>query len=1049
MENALENLVGDGFSVEMPDVHIGFSVTGKASVEANRVTVRRKSDSALLAEIGSMRVESRLIDAVSGNAGFDLVNVDDVSFDASVLGAESSFLLPPHLDKPLNAMGVTLARLQSNMEAQGFREFRVQNLEISGPVFGRIQEDPVIVQSLLVEPVDKGKFQLTAEIGTDFSNINLLSTYTRASSGRSIYRFGANGISLREWLHDPETDQGVIGADGLVDLAGRIRFRADHTALDPTLNLKTSEHTLRVGKDATTISRKVDLNFSLILARNQIELEQSEIEIGKLKATLVGGVKPHDDKAGYAGPLLYDIIMQHGEFAPTMEGEAVLPAAFKLAGLYDREERELQMNSIVLTTQNGAVQGTGVFGFDGETPSLKAQGHTEGISVVALKQFWPFFIAQGARQWVHDHIIGGKVASGTLKADIPSGIVFRLKQGAKMLPEHFRADLNLEDFSFRSFGDMPPIHNGAGKLVLEGMQIAADMDTGTVSEGVDEDVAVESARFVMEDFEAEEKRGSANIALAGDARSIARIANRKPLRVLERLEVSAEQFDGKAHADVAAEFPIRKDVEYGEVNWNVLLDLSNASSNRKIGGYDFADADLVIDANPQRANVTGRSRVDGMNAELRLVEPIGKSGKFSRSRVITATLDEEDRKKLDIDLGEVVSGPVTVELSQEAKSRSYKVDLTNASLSLPWIGWSKGRKIRAEASFDMKETSNRYLLENFSLQGEGFSANGRLVLSRSGLILADLKKLSLNEGDDARLKAELKNGVYEIVASGSSYDARGVMNTLIYESSFSKAQGQRSVNLTANFERITGFEKRSIYNAGLRYQARAGKMSLVDISGTDERGATYSVAARRSNNQTNFIINSDDAGNALAFTNIYSRMEGGKLVANLVRSENGPFVGPVRIRDFEVINEPRLARFASSVRSQTKAERGQVTPIIPEDVEKRARFQLAESRIEKGDGYLNIKDAIIRNPAIGITATGIVYNQKDRMDLAGTFMPANVVNSVISKIPLLGNLLSDRDNPFIGITYRLSGPRRKPTLLVNPLSIVAPGVFKKVFEFSN
>ncbi|MEM9279003.1 MAG: AsmA-like C-terminal region-containing protein, partial [Pseudomonadota bacterium] len=221
-----------------------------------------------------------------------------------------------------------------------------------------------------------------------------------------------------------------------------------------------------------------------------------------------------------------------------------------------------------------------------------------------------------------------------------------------------------------------------------------------------------------------------------------------------------------------------------------------------------------------------------------------------------------------------------------------------------------------------------------------------------------------------------------------------------------------------------------------------------DLRGEGSQGRLYNVQAQLNGNQTLFTVKSNDAGTALAFTNIYSRMEGGLLEANLVQSENGPYLGPVRIQNFTVVNEPKLKSMASSVRQHIPQDRGERSRIIPDGEDKKVTFLLADAEIERGQGYFTVKDAIVRSATMGITLNGAVYDSRDRMNITGTFMPANAVNLAVSSIPLLGQLFSNgKDNGLIGVTYQLKGPRANPELVVNPLSIVTPGVFNKVFEF--
>jgi hypothetical protein len=70
------------------------------------------------------------------------------------------------------------------------------------------------------------------------------------------------------------------------------------------------------------------------------------------------------------------------------------------------------------------------------------------------------------------------------------------------------------------------------------------------------------------------------------------------------------------------------------------------------------------------------------------------------------------------------------------------------------------------------------------------------------------------------------------------------------------------------------------------------------------------------------------------------------------------------------------------------------------------------------------------------------------MDLTGTFMPAYGLNRLFAEVPIVGFILGNgSDRGLIGITFRLTGSFDKPNLQINPLSLIAPGVFRQIFEF--
>ena len=102
---------------------------------------------------------------------------------------------------------------------------------------------------------------------------------------------------------------------------------------------------------------------------------------------------------------------------------------------------------------------------------------------------------------------------------------------------------------------------------------------------------------------------------------------------------------------------------------------------------------------------------------------------------------------------------------------------------------------------------------------------------------------------------------------------------------------------------------------------------------------------------------------------------------------------------------------------------------------------------ERSPGKLEIQDAVIYNPNIGITAQGGIDFQHSQVDMSGSFVPAYSVNTMLTKIPLVGLLLSGGENGGVfGINYRVHGSMSDPTLSVNPLSAIAPGIFHRILS---
>jgi hypothetical protein len=57
---------------------------------------------------------------------------------------------------------------------------------------------------------------------------------------------------------------------------------------------------------------------------------------------------------------------------------------------------------------------------------------------------------------------------------------------------------------------------------------------------------------------------------------------------------------------------------------------------------------------------------------------------------------------------------------------------------------------------------------------------------------------------------------------------------------------------------------------------------------------------------------------------------------------------------------------------------------------------------------------------------------------------------VFNNVPLLGDILSGGNNNegLFGVTYLVGGTFSKPEFKVNPISAIAPGIFRRFFDFS-
>src|SRR3546814_19362154 len=88
----------------------------------------------------------------------------------------------------------------------------------------------------------------------------------------------------------------------------------------------------------------------------------------------------------------------------------------------------------------------------------------------------------------------------------------------------------------------------------------------------------------------------------------------------------------------------------------------------------------------------------------------------------------------------------------------------------------------------------------------------------------------------------------------------------------------------------------------------------------------------------------------------------------------------------------------------------------------------------------------IYGASLGITAKGSIDFDRDAIDLTGVVVPAYSINNFLSKIPLLGTILTGGEGEgLFAVVYTARGAVDHPDVSVNPLSVLTPGFLRNIF----
>jgi hypothetical protein len=1050
LQSAVQKAIGPGFSVDFGRTSVALGGGWLLMVTGRDIVVKRADDGVEVARIAEIDAGIAPLSVVAGRPTVRVLRIADTQLDVAVFRKPGEPFPPADLETGLSAVLSLLERQALQLGDTNFRGIQLSNLTLLGAELGS-RGGPARIQSFRLALDGEGGMSGEGEVVTRVSTAAVEFAYGGAAAGRKRLDLKIGGVSLGEWFAAMADEESFVAAELALTAELSAETENGRLAGDPTLTISSNAGRMRLGRGRPFDVSPVSARLRLLSGRNQIELDPSVLAFGRINARLIGGIRPLRESQGYGGPLQVELIADPAVRAPEAIGQPSVTASFQALGMFDPARQSVEITDLVAHSGKDQLRGSMQLGYGGRSPSVAAKLSSAGMGTAVAKFFWPAFLAPPARTWFENGVVGGRISELDLQADIPGGVFGYLRSGARIENQQLRMTARFSGVRIDTYGDLPALRNASGHLELQGMGFAAKIDQAEAFAGSDRPLRISGGEFAIANYA--DPQPVANIRFRGEGSigTLATALEGRPVRLQERTGSDVSRLGGNAAIDAALSVPLTNVAGGKAPDWNVKLALSDVASEAPFYGYRMSNGELALDIDREKAKVAGDATLDGFPAKISMTEWFDRNAEKSERR-IQLLLDEKTRARNGMTLDPVLTGLVRVLVTQNGKRPpAFSADLSDAVIDLPWIGWRKGKGIAARATFKAERKSAETSLSDLFLEGQGFSIAGSLKFGKSGLASADFADVSLNAGDSLAINLARKGNGYLIRAEGARFDARGLINKLVHVGGFGEEQGGSDVTVKATIGAVKGFNDVTMQNVSLTYGTAQGWFDNLSLRGTYSNSNYVSLVATTSGKRTVMDVDATDAGQAMRMADFYRRMRGGRLQARLTREGSGPFRGPVRFSDFVLNGEPLLKRLVSEP-APGVVERGVDAAELRRELDRvetdSVRFTEARADIDKGNGYFRVSDGALRNARVGIAVDGILYNQSNRMDIAGTFMPGLGLSRAIGLIPIVGQILGDgRDTSLIGVNFRLSGPARDPLVEINPLSAVTPGVFRKIFEF--
>lgn len=676
-------------------------------------------------------------------------------------------------------------------------------------------------------------------------------------------------------------------------------------------------------------------------------------------------------------------------------------------------------------------------------PDLRLAGPINGnIGVRDVLAWWPVNLADGARVWVDEHVNGGRGFGAAFELDMAAEAIVD-----GVLPDDaMRLSWNFDGASFHYLTTMTPVEEASGRAVLFGNSMQITLDRGRVG-----DIAIRDGFVDIPRLNPKGAVARFGAIAAASAEDILNLIDQEPLTIPSDYGLDPSSISGEGEISVEIHRAMLSEVPVEDIRFAVEARFAGVSAPTGFGDIRVTDGEITLTADESRLTASGPVRFGPAPGHLTWEEDFTLEEDEASTRFrLEANLDSAALDELGVPLRRYVDGNVrviadTLGEALEFERISLSADLTEAAIEAPGGVWEK--LIGAPATAEMQYAdgpSGERLFESIRASAEGFEISGRAELAEDGRLLgAQFDRIFVDGFIDGQLGVTRDGGPegrLAIAVSGAFLDARSFLPNI--GDMGGAGAPPPPLLLGVDFDRVRATSDTEYQDVTVDWRSSAAGAQRLDVGGEGPGGGfSLQMESASADQPRDIRIESPDFGHVLRLFGLYENVTGGEMRLSGSLPPAG-VEGRTALRiesdDFTLDRMPVLARILAAGSFE-----GLGALLNNEGI----GFETLRADIAFEDGLLLIDEARAAGPSLGVTTQGSVDMEGETIALDGVLAPSYGLNSLFGGLPLIGEMLVSRPGEgVIGITFSVEGPFEGPTVFANPLSALAPGVLRRIFE---
>lgn len=671
---------------------------------------------------------------------------------------------------------------------------------------------------------------------------------------------------------------------------------------------------------------------------------------------------------------------------------------------------------------------------------------------------WPAVTSPDLHAALVEMVKSGRVEEIDVKLTMSPEANARLFSGKGMDDDAVAVSLKASQVSFLPNPGLPLLTDARVVGSTTGRTVDLTISQATAELGEGRKLQLGEGTFAMSDTWASRPQARIGFKSTGSADSLVALLNYPSLREFSPLKIEPGALRGAIDLSNQLSLPLVNDLTFNDVVIRSNGMLTNIASDNLLGGEKLEGANLALTYDRGQLSIKGEGRVGGDKAPIELRQ----NAKGQGEATVSLNLDNAALKRRGFGPETGISGPMQVKVvkslgrTPEAPPR-VEVDLTKAAIDTGVPGVNKPAGRAGKAAFSYVVDDDGPDLEDLTIESAPLLAKGRISLTKQNTFeSASFSQLRLSPGDNlTKVEIGRDGNLTKLSVRGAVLDARPFIRDLFDAPAPPARSGARGNQNTASgpdFDLdldvpiLTGFNSEALGNSQLKLSRRNGALRSIAYQGRIGKADLSIKQVKQGDGASPIVVQSENGGATLRFLDLYRRAYGGDLVLQLGAGE-GRQPGELLLRNFMVRDEPALRRVVGPPGSQAPGALDSTGAPAPRIDASDVAFTKLRAEFVRSASRVDINDAVLWGQQVGFTIQGNVDYGRDRVDIGGTFVPGYAFNNAFAQVPVVGMILGGGQyGGLFAVNFRVSGSASQPTMTVNPLSAIAPGILRRFVD---